>query len=204
MRSRTGRRALRARGLGVCGRSLGVIAGLTLAFAAAGCTTSGQPTPDLATGRGAAIAFEKIDGPPVAVFQKLVADLAAEAEARQVPVVSHDGPASYRIRGYLAAIVERGRTHIGWVWDVYDADRRRVLRIAGEEPGGRRAAKAWAAADDEVLRRIARASMERLVAFLAAPAAPVAPAGPEPAPAAVAAAEAMADSSPALALASRP
>ena len=44
-----------------------------------------------------------------------------------------------------AAIVDKGRAHISWVWDVYDADKRRVLRIAGEEAGGRAGANAWTA-----------------------------------------------------------
>ena len=122
------------------------------------------PSASLATERGgASIAFESIDGPPVAVFQNLVTTLSAEATARQVLVVSRAGQPAYRIRGYLAAIVAGGRSHISWVWDVYDADKRRVLRISGEETAGRPGANAWAAADEQMVRRIA---------------APQAPAGP--------------------------
>ena len=137
---------------------------LMLALGAAGCTTDGQTS--LVAGRAGTIAFESIDGPPQPVFHKLVESLAAEAVARQVAVISREGAPQYRIRGYLAAHVERGRTHIGWVWDVYDAEKRRTLRIAGEEPGGRRGSDAWAAADEQMLRRIARTSMDRLAAFL--------------------------------------
>src|SRR5947209_6117799 len=141
MWSRTGRRASGARGLiGVCRLRLGVLGALALA----GCTTTGQPNASVGATPGATIAFESIDGPPVAVFQNLVADLAAEAQARQVRVVSRDGGAPYRVRGYVAAILDRGRTHISFMWDVYDADRRRVLRIAGEEAGGRHGGDAWA------------------------------------------------------------
>jgi hypothetical protein len=157
---------------------LGIVAGLTLALAAGGCATAPAPNASLATERGgASIAFESIDGPPVPVFQNLVTTLSAEATARQVLVVSRAGQPAYRIRGYLAAIVAGGRSHISWVWDVYDADKRRVLRISGEEAAGRPGANAWAAADEQMVRRIARTSMERLVAFLAAP-----PAQPEPQP----------------------
>jgi hypothetical protein len=148
---------------------------LALALAAGGCATAPAPSASLATERGgASIAFESIDGPPVAVFQNLVTTLSAEATARQVLVVSRAGQPAYRIRGYLAAIVAGGRSHISWVWDVYDADKRRVLRISGEEAAGRPGANAWAAADEQMVRRISRTSMERLVAFLAAP-----PAQPE-------------------------
>jgi hypothetical protein len=148
---------------------------LALALGASGCANTPAPmasVSSVATERGASIAFESIDGPPVAVFQNLVTTISTEAATRQVRVVSRTGDPAYRIRGYLAAIVVGGRNHISWVWDVYDADKRRVYRIAGEEAGGRPGANAWAAADEQVVRRIARTSMDRLAAFLAAPQAP--------------------------------
>src|SRR6266480_607999 len=75
---------------------------LILTLAAAGCNTSG-PTPPLADARGAAIAFESIEGPPAQVVHRLVRDINAEASARQIAVVPRGGAALYRIRGYLAA-----------------------------------------------------------------------------------------------------
>jgi hypothetical protein len=145
-----------------------IVAALALVLAVAGCTVESRTSVMPAVGGGATIAFESIDGAPLPVFQRLVRSLTAEAQARQVRVVSRETQASYRIRGYLAAHVESGRIHIGWVWDVYDADKRRVLRIAGEEPGVRKTGDAWAVADDQMVRRIARASMDPLVAFLGA------------------------------------
>src|SRR6266849_3490498 len=118
----TGRGAAGAPGFACDRARLGIVAALALALAAGGCATSGPTTANLATERGASIAFESIDGPPVGVFQNLVTTLAAEATARQVQVVSRAGQPAYRIRGYLAAIVEGGRSHISWVWDVYDTD----------------------------------------------------------------------------------
>jgi hypothetical protein len=129
---------------------------------------------------GATVAFESIDGPPIGVFEKLVVTLSEEARSRQILVVSRESPASYRIRGFLAVHIDRGRPQVAWVWDVYDAEKRRALRIAGEEPGTRKGADGWGAADDQMLRRIARQSVDRLVAFLAAPSTPAAP--PMPAP----------------------
>ena len=65
-----------------------------------------------------------------------------EAEARNVPVVSRETPAPYRVRGYLALGIEKKqkRTIVSWVWDVYDVNERRALahrrrREAG--PAGR-------------------------------------------------------------------
>ena len=190
MWSETSRRVADALGICArlrCGVSARMAAIVALGIGAAGCATTSGPYASVEPVRGGAtVAFESIDGPPVGVFQNLVTELASEAEARQVVVVSRANPAAYRIRGYLAAIVEKGRTHISWVWDVYDADKRRVLRIAGEEAGGRAGGNAWAAADDPTLKRIARAGMDRLVAFLAAPPGePAAPVGPGPAIASV-------------------
>lgn len=147
---------------------------IALLLLVAGCTTTGQRMG--ASPGQRAVAFESIDGPPPAVFQKLVQKLNEEAEARQVPVVTREGYAPYRVRGYYAVGIEKRRTVVSWVWDVYDADARRTLRLSGEEKGaplGRR--DAWNAASDELLSRAARQGMEQLAAFMG-PASPAAPA----------------------------
>src|SRR5438067_1823037 len=151
-----------------------------LALALAGCANESAPILMQAQLRGPTIAFESIDGPPLPIFQKLVARLSAEAEQRQILVVSRAGQPAYRVRGYLAALMTHGKTHIGWVWDVYDAQRHRAFRIAGEEVFSGKRADAWALLDDEMLSRIAHTSMDRLVAFLGAPDNAVAGAGAAP------------------------
>jgi hypothetical protein len=116
------------------------------------------------------------------VFRKLVASLNDEATARQVAVVPRQAAATYRVRGYVTALVDRDKTSFAWVWDVYDTDKRRALRITGEEPAAARRGKdaqgrdvqtrdtqardAWTAADERVLRDISRAGMERIATFL--------------------------------------
>ena len=149
-----------------------------------GCVASGPPVGPLASAAGmssATLAFESIDGPPPAVFTRLVAALNDAAEARRVPVVSRNGPATYRVRAYVSAVVEGSTTSFAWVWDVYDTDRRRALRLTGQEPvpATGRPRDAWSAADDEVLRRIARNGMERVAAFLRAPGASAVAFAPE-------------------------
>jgi hypothetical protein len=153
----------------------GVIAAL-LTVCAAGCTetTSSNAALSVSGASGPTIAFESIDGPPVGVFNRLVDNISAEAQARNVAIASREGGSNYRVRGYMAAQVIRGRTHISWVWDVYDDAKVRALRIRGEEAGGR-AADPWSIADEAMLRKIARASMDRLVAFLRNPDAPAEP-----------------------------
>src|SRR5690348_2515550 len=137
-----------------------------------GCTTDGT-TSNVAlvsdAASGPTIAFESIAGPPPGVFNTLVDDLSGEAQSRNLAIASREGAANYRVRGYLAAQIIRGRTHISWVWDVYDGDRLRALRISGEEAGGRAGGDPWSVADTAMLRKIARASMDQLAAFLSNP-----------------------------------
>jgi hypothetical protein len=85
-------------------------------------------------------------------------------------VISREQPSAYRVRGYLAARVTKQQTTVSWVWDVFDQDEHRVLRISGEETAKVRHKDAWAAADDAMLQRIAQSSMEQLAAFLTSPA----------------------------------
>lgn len=169
MQSGSSRRALDARRSSILGRAGAGLALLAVAVAASGCTTDGSPTASYAAVPSGTVAFESIDGPPVGVFHKLVQKLDEEAQARRLAVVSHKAPAQYRVRSYLAAHVVRGDTTIAWVWDVYDAAERRMLRITGEEASGRAGRDAWGTADERVLRRIAQGGMDRLAAFLAAP-----------------------------------
>ncbi|ARP99987.1 hypothetical protein [Pseudorhodoplanes sinuspersici] len=140
----------------------------TLAFAlsVAACTTTGQPqTAGLQSSSRTTVAFESIDGPPPAVFQKLVSKLNDEAEARQVPVVTREGFAPYRVRGYTAVGVLKGQAVVSWVWDVYDSQSARVLRLSGEEKAGRAGKDAWQAVNDEVVARIARNGMQQLAGY---------------------------------------
>jgi hypothetical protein len=148
-----------------------MLAVAALAASAAGCSSlpssNGRLSLASAISPGSTVAFESIDGPPPEVFRRLVADLNAEASTRKIAVVSRESAATYRVRGYVSALVERDKTTFAWVWDVYDTDKRRALRISGEEPaapGKRR--DAWTAADEQVLRRMARNGMDQMSGFL--------------------------------------
>jgi len=161
---------------------------LALTGAVSGCVSDGQgPTATASSPAGATVAFEQIDGPPPQVFDRMVDLLDSEARLRNVAVVSRATPAAYRIRSYLAAQVEQGRTSIAWVWDVYDRNQQRTLRLSGSEPVGKAGGNAWMAADDITLRRIAQAGLTGLSAMTGsgtaaetAPAQPAVTAPPSP------------------------
>jgi hypothetical protein len=150
---------------------------IALGALSAGCTTTaettGSTTAAVAPPRGATVAFESLDGLPTYQFQKLVQLLQQEAETRQLAVVSRLVPSQYRIRGYATALIQKKRTTIAWVWDVYDNTQQRSLRISGEEQATN-PRRGWAAVDDQTMQRIARDGMAQLAGFLTSP--------PEPAP----------------------
>ena len=164
---------------------------LAVACGLGGCAGGGAASGSFAMANsGSSVAFESIDGPPPQVFDRLVSVLDSESKLRDLSVVSREGSASYRVRGYLAAQVSRGRTTIAWVWDVYDSNQQRALRLSGEEPAGKAGRDAWSGADDLVLRKIAQAGFSGLSAMINgtspadAPPADQAPAKPGPAVAA--------------------
>lgn len=140
---------------------------LAAATALGGCAGGNAPSNSYAMapsgGSGATVTFESIDGPPPQVFDRMVGVLDSESKLRSLSVVSREGTAAYRVRSYLAAQVVRGKTVIAWVWDVYDANQQRALRLSGEEPTSARGGRdPWQAADDLVLRKIAQAGFSGL------------------------------------------
>lgn len=124
-----------------------------------GCMATGPGVVATGSSFGPTVAFESVDGPPPQVFDRLVRALETESAARSFTIVSREAQASYRVRSYLSAQVRRGKTVIAWVWDVYDRDQQRAIRLSGEEPGGKGGRDAWAIADDQMMRRIALAGL---------------------------------------------
>jgi hypothetical protein len=161
----------------------GFVATILLGIGVAGCNTAGMPTAPFGGAPSGTVAFERIDGMPEGHFRKLVTNLTEEANSRRIAAVTREGPAQYRLRGYVGAEIRGKQTVIVWVWDVYDGNQQqRLTRLSGEEVADGRH-RGWAGADDQVLRRIAHESMDQLASFLVAPPdrvpapAPASPAG---------------------------
>src|SRR6185436_4993897 len=123
------------------------------------------------------------DGPPAAVVPRLASALKEEAMRNHI-AAGAPGEVNYRLHGYFAARSEAAdagatasamgpaTTSMAWTLDLYDGDAHRVVRLSGEEKAGDRLG---AAADEQLLRRVARAGMDQVAAFLATSRAP--PAG---------------------------
>jgi len=152
---------------------------LIAALAVAGCANSDPTiTGSIPANHSQTIAFESVDGPPRPVFDRLVSALAAEAERRELPVVTHTGPSAYRVRAYLATFIEKKkkRATLTWAWEVLDTRDNRAFRLTGEETLGTPRADVWAQLDDALLKRIAAKGFDELSARLG----PISPAMPAP------------------------
>jgi hypothetical protein len=155
------------------GRAASIFAVLAALCVLAGCAGGGNGNDSFAqASSGATVTFESVDGPPPQVFDRLVNILNSESQLRNIAIVSRETPAAYRVRSYLAAEVNQGRSSIAWVWDVYDRDQHRALRLSGEEPAGKAGRDAWATADDLVLRKIAQAGLSGLSSMVGGAAPP--------------------------------
>jgi hypothetical protein len=157
----------------------------TAACALGGCASNGGNSGAFAMaspGDSPTVTFDSIDGPPPQVFDRMVSVLDSETKMRNLAIVSRDGQAAYRVRSYLSAEVMHGKAMIAWVWDVYDRDQQRAVRISGEEPAGKAGRDAWAAADDMVLRRIAQAGLSELANMINGMPQDGAPSAPSPPP----------------------
>ncbi|HLL26961.1 MAG TPA: hypothetical protein VKT73_04840 [Xanthobacteraceae bacterium] len=148
---------------------VGIFAGALACLLVAACQTDNGITGSIGQGVPRAVAFESIDGPPPTVFERLVAQLNKEAEARKLPVVSRAAPNAWRVRFYLAARVQRKQATISWVGDVFDSRYDRAFRVSGEEPVSPARRDVWALADDAVLARIAAKSLEAIMGQMNAP-----------------------------------
>lgn len=167
---------------------------LIAALAVAGCANSDPTvTGSIPANHSQTIAFESVDGPPRPVFDRLVSALTAEAERRELPVVTHTGPSAYRVRAYLATFIEKKkkRATLTWAWEVLDTRDNRAFRLTGEETLGAPRADVWAQLDDGLLKRIAAKGFDELSARLGtiSPAMPAPSGDPGPAGPPVAAIE---------------
>ena len=151
-----------------------------------GCASGGGSSGAFAMaspGDSPTVTFDSIDGPPPQVFDRMVSVLDSESKLRNLSIVSREGTAAFRVRSYLSAQVSHGRTTIAWVWDVYDRDQQRALRLSGEEPAGKAGRDPWAAADGLLLRKIAQGGLSGLSAMVNGTApADTPPAAPAPPP----------------------
>lgn len=156
------------------------LAGLVLLGALAACQSSPQPpapvsgqvsTPSIAAPQtaedGVTFAFEPFTGAPGNIADQLSEMIGREARSRNIQLVRRVGAtATYRVNGYLAATGQPSNGTLFYVFDVVDANGRRVKRISGTEETGGASGDPWQAVGNGTLSRIAARSLIELEAWL--------------------------------------
>jgi hypothetical protein len=116
---------------------------------------------------GVPIQFESIDGPPAPVKTALAGELSMAARERKGEMAGAGMPARYRVRGYVSTeTTADGEPALTFVWDVFDADKRRAKRITGSSPIRSAGAKSWSGLDKQALAQLAAQSMNEIAGFL--------------------------------------
>ena len=118
---------------------------LLLAVVLAGCTRAAGPLPAATVAAPAdpaaaeaiqpvAVAFAPVTGVPPDVRFGLESLLKAYAGSRNITVVAEDDPAAqYHLKGRFNAVATTVNATLVYVWEVFDANGRRVTRFAGQE-----------------------------------------------------------------------
>ena len=135
-------------------------AAMMISLGACQGSVSGSP-------EGVPVALESIDGAPAKVQTALIGELATAASDRKVDLVGSSAQARYRVRGYISTETAEGETKVAYVWDVFDAQKRRAKRLAGSSPVSI-GSSSVSTIDKETLAKLAAASMDEIAEFLAA------------------------------------
>lgn len=123
----------------------------------------GQQQAALSPAAVSPVAFLPVTGAPQSAVTSLAQAMRDAAKSEAVPVVvSMDQGAKFQIKGYFSAINDGGGVTLVYVWDILDATGVRIHRISGQERGGTVSNDPWNGVADDMLDRVARATMYNL------------------------------------------
>ena len=126
-------------------------------------TRLGPLGPAPVRGPDARFAFATVTSVPSAFVFALEDSLEEAAATRGVTLVAEDDPtATYRVNGYLSAVGDVNGILMVYVWDVFDADGRRVHRFSGQQPAPGAGADPWTGVDAEMIDIAARETIDAL------------------------------------------
>jgi hypothetical protein len=137
-----------------------------LALGLAACQTGGAGS---VSGAGVPVAVETLDGAPAEMAARVQQAVSTQASAHRIEVVPSESDPRFRLRGYLTAYSNDEGTALTFVWDVFDASRKRAQRVTATTQSTRRGGdQPWAAISDADINAAAGKSMDGVAAFLAA------------------------------------
>jgi hypothetical protein len=148
-------------------RTFGIVAvslgGLALAACQQGFESAGK-----VDAPGVPVAFDTIEGAPDAVLSKVSAEVSSQATARRIELVSGESQPRYRLKGYLTAYsTEDGETALAFVWDVFDASKKRAQRVSTTTIAKGQSSDPWEQIGEKQIANAASQSMNDVAAFLA-------------------------------------
>lgn len=140
------------------------LAGLS-ALALGACQQLDGPA---ASAAGVPVAVETIEGAPAALQDKVNAEVASQASARRIEIVSGETQPRYRLKGYLTAYsTDTGETALAIVWDVFDSSKKRAQRVSTTTLAKGQAEDPWSKIGESQISRATAQSMNDVAAFLA-------------------------------------
>ena len=117
---------------------------------------------------GVPVAVETIEGAPAGIQDKVNAEVASQASARRIEIVSGEAQPRYRLKGYLTAYsTGEGETALAIVWDVFDASRKRAQRVSTTTLAKGQADDPWSKIGESQISKATAQSMNDVAAFLA-------------------------------------
>jgi hypothetical protein len=130
---------------------------------------------------GVPVAVETIEGAPEALQAKVNAEVATQASARRIDLVSGESAPRYRLKGYLTAYpTENGETALAFVWDVFDSSKKRAQRVSTTTMARGQSTDPWQQIGETQIAKAASQSMNQVASFLAASGSPSAGTTGEP------------------------
>lgn len=116
----------------------------------------------------ARVSIAPVIGAPDAVSKQLSAMVTEAVERQRITLVKGQGEKpDYTVRGYVVAAREKNGSKVSYIWDVTDANGKRVNRISGEEiVAGGSGGDPWGAVTPQVLQTIATKTSTSLATWL--------------------------------------
>jgi hypothetical protein len=144
--------------------SVGVLGCLALAACQQGIEAAGRKV----DAPGVPVALVGVEGAPAALQAEVDNQVATQASARRIELVSGAEQPRYRLRGYLTAYpTENGETALAFVWDVFDSSKQRAQRVTTTTVAKGGGGDPWSQIGETQIEKATSQSMNEVAAFLA-------------------------------------
>ena len=105
---------------------------------------------------GTSLSFLPIEGAPAGAVQQLSKSIQRSANNHGLALrPSNDPSPQYRVKGYFSALNDGTGTLLTYIWDVVDANGKRLHRINGQERSGSRSTDPWQSITTAEIDRVA-------------------------------------------------